>query len=149
MRFIGRKGCSECLRPEKTLPCSTHINIPILNELTLPSSLLVRRQSPIRESLKRFGMRQQVPLKTNTWRTLLESVTSQFQKHGWRKRGYTEWGCSRTSQGSNHRAESRHQFLPVSSPLSQEAAVMNSGKAMQLCQTVLRIIIYFSSLCFV
>lgn len=49
-------------------------------------------------------MRQQVPLKTNTWRTLLESVPSQFQKHRRRKRGHTERGCSRTSQGSNHRA---------------------------------------------
>lgn len=65
-------------------------------------------------------MRQQVLLKTKTWRTFLESVPSQFQKQGWRKRGYTERGYRRHSQGSTRRAVKAPAvlFSPVSSLLS-------------------------------
>lgn len=70
-------------------------------------------------------MRQQVLLKTKTWRTFLESVPSQFQKQGWRKRGYTERGYRRRFQGSTRPAvkallalTSAVLFLPVSSLLS-------------------------------
>lgn len=44
-------------------------------------------------------MRQQVPLKTKTLRTFLESVPSRFQKQGWRKGGYTEWSYRRFLSG--------------------------------------------------
>lgn len=59
-------------------------------------------------------MRQQVPLKTKTRRTFLESVPSRFQKQGWRKGGCTEWGCRRTLPGLYRPAL---LFLPLISAL--------------------------------
>lgn len=54
-------------------------------------------------------MRQQVPLKTKTWRTFLESVPSRFQKQGWRNGGYTQWGYRRTLPGLYLSPQSRHR----------------------------------------
>lgn len=50
-------------------------------------------------------MRQQMTLKTNTWRTLLESVPSQFQKLGVEENGGGILSMAVAEpQGSNHSA---------------------------------------------